>query len=129
MILLHKLATYGFNGPFLSWIGSYLTGRGQVIRVENQLSTTVAVGSGVPQGSHLGPLLFILFINDLKEVFRNSRFLTYPDDLKIFRTIGNGQDVEKLQDDLSRFEWWCSANRMRLNIAKCLLVRAHRSVA
>ena len=127
-ILLHKLTAYGFNGPFLSWIRSYLMNRVQVIRVGNQFSTPVAVGSGVPQGSHLGPLLFILFINDLKGVFRNCRFLMYADDLKIFRTIGSGHDAVLLQEDLSRFERWCTANRMVLNTAKCVLMRAHRSV-
>lgn len=127
-ILLHKLAAYTFRGPLLSWIGSYLADRVQVISVENRLFTPVTVCSGVPQGSHLGPLLFVLFINDLKDVFRNSRVLMYADDLKIFRTISNGQDVELLQDDLGRFELWCNANMMSLNIAKCVLVRAHRSV-
>lgn len=127
-ILLHKLAAYGFSGPLLSWIGSYLMGRVQIVRVESHLSTPVTVCSGVPQGSHFGPLLFILFINDLKDVFMNSRFLMYADDLKIFRTVGNEQDIKLLQDDLNRFELWCNANKMGLSVAKCVLTRAHRSV-
>ena len=127
-ILLRKLEVIGICGPLLSWIHSYLKDRVQVVRVGNQLSTPVNVCSGVPQGSHLGPLLFILFINDLKDVFRNSNFLMYADDLKIFRSIRCDLDVDELQDDLCRFELWCTANMMQLNTAKCVVMRSHRTV-
>ena len=87
------------------------------------------VTSGVPQGSHLGPLLFLLFINDLKDVFLNSKFLMYADDLKIFRTISAAVDVGLLQADLVRFEQWCTVNRMQLNPGKCVVLRAHRAIS
>ena len=127
-ILRRKLASIGINGPLLSWIDSYLEGRVQVIRVCDRLSSPVNVTSGVPQGSHLGPLLFILFINDLRVIFLHSKYLMYADDLKIFRTISVASDVDLLQADLCRFEQWCTANGMKLNSTKCALLRSHRSV-
>ena len=128
-ILHRKLATIGICGSLLAWIISYLEGRVQVIRVWDRLSDPVNATSGVPQGSHLGPLLFLLFINDLNEVFMHSRFLMYADDLKIFRTISGSLDINLLQADLTRFEQWCTVNRMRLNTVKCVLLRSHRSVS
>ena len=128
-ILHHKLASIGINGPFLAWIDSYLEDRVQVVRVQDRLSDQVNVTSGVPQGSHLGPLLFLLFIDDVKWAFRRSKFLMYADDLKIFRTISSTLDVNLLQDDLFRFEQWCTVNRMRLNAGKCVLIRTHRAVS
>ena len=92
-ILMRKLELNGICGPLLSWIHSYLKGRVQVVRVGDQLSSPINVCSGIPQGSHLGPLLFILFVNDLNDVFRCSKFLMYADDLKIFRSIRSGRDV------------------------------------
>ena len=128
-ILLKKLASTGIDGPLLTWIDSYLQGRLQMIRVRDQLSDPVDVTSGVPQGSHLGPLLFIIFINDLKDVFLHNNFLMYADDLKIFRTISSANDVDLMQADLIRFEQWCSVNRMRLNESKCVVLRTHRDVS
>ena len=126
-ILLQKLSAIGISGSFLAWIRSYLSDRVQVIKIYDKLSAPVNVCSGVPQGSHLGPLLFLLFINDLKDVFQDCKFLMYADDLKIFRTISCGLDSSKMQDDLMRFEQWCTANMMRLNTAKCVVMRTHRA--
>ena len=127
--ILHlKLAAIGINGSLLAWIVSYLEGREQVIKMQERYSYPISVTSGVPQGSHLGPLLFLLFINDLREVFQHSRFLMYADNLKIFRTISGASDVNLLQSDLTRFEQWCCVNRMRLNTTKCVLLRSHRAV-
>ena len=128
-ILHHKLAANGINGSFLAWINSYLEDRVQVVGVQGHLSDPISVTSGVPQGSHLGPLLFLLFINDLKGVFRHSNFVMYADDLKIFRTISGVLDVNLLQDDLLGFEQWCTVNRLCLNASKCVLLRSHRAVS
>ena len=86
-ILLMKLNKIGFHSNLLNWIRTYLKGRIQFVRINNFLSSPINVTSDVPQGSHLGPLFFLLFINDIPNVFLNSRCLMYADDLKIFRCI------------------------------------------
>ena len=84
--------------------------------------------SGVPQGSHLGPLLFNLFINDICDVFSkvHSKFLLYADDLKIFLSFGNREDVLLLQYDLDRLIEWCDTNKLDFNLSKCNVVRFSR---
>ena len=62
--MLHKLAAYGFGGVVLTWIKSFLQGRSQRVKIENVYSETQPVLSGIPQGTLIGPLLFIIFIND-----------------------------------------------------------------
>jgi hypothetical protein len=84
MLLLRKLAKLGFGGSFLAWIVSYFTGHEQFVKASGSKSRNFSVRSGVPQGSHLGPLLFILFINDVFSCFKSLRILLYADDLKIF---------------------------------------------
>lgn len=118
-VLLKKLTRIGLNENFLSWISSYLVDRYYCVMFKNDCSENFRVNSGVPQGSHLGPLLFVLFINDLPSVFQNSKTLFYADDVKIFRTINSLSDCKLLQEDLKRFWEWCCTNRLILNIDKC----------
>lgn len=89
------------------------------MRFNNHVSRSFNVPSGVPQESYLGPLLFILFINDIGKSFKFSNFLHYADDLKIFRQINDSYDSLLLQSDLSSLEVWCNRNRLYLNLFKC----------
>ena len=84
------------------------------------------VSSGVPQGSHLGPILFILYINDLPSVFENSECKIYADDVKIYRSIKSVNDSQLLQTDLNAFNEWCLVNKLFLNIDKCKVINFTR---
>lgn len=75
--------------------------------------------SGVPQGSHLGPILFAIFIDDLCYKFQYAEFLLYADDLKLFHRISSPTDVSRLQFDLTQLVTWCTQNGMELNVKKC----------
>lgn len=126
-ILLCKLKRMGISGALLDWLGCYLTDRTQVVRVNGFKSRDIRVSSGVPQGSHLGPLLFNVFINDVKDCFQFSEFLLFADDLKFFRRVTCLDDCLKLQSDLSRLSEWCRVNCMDLNVDKCHVMFFTRS--
>ena len=81
----------------------------------------------VLQGSHVGPLLFNLFINDIHSCFKCSNFLLFADDLKLFARVGSPEDCDLLQLDLNRLANWCVLNGMELNTAKCHLMTFSRS--
>lgn len=121
-ILTKKLSQYGIIGPLLEWFSSYLKDRNSVVVVNGYQSQPFKVLSGVPQGSHLGPILFNIFINDIKNCFTNSNFYLFADDLKFFRCIDTNNDVALLQNDLDRLVSWCDTNGMNLNIDKCYSV-------
>lgn len=125
-ILLRKLEDIGIHSSLLSWINSYLTGRSQFIKLGKFRSRSFIVKSGVPQGSHLGPLLFILFINDICANFIKCQCLMYADDLKIYTAVSSLLDAQELQYDLNHLSNWCLANNLFLNISKCCLVTYHR---
>lgn len=118
-LLLKKLDYIGFTPNSLRWISSYLLNRKQKVYFKNLTSKPIYVKSGVPQGSHLGPLLFSLFINDLPRVIRFSNILMYADDVKIFLTYNCYADHTFLQQDLDGFSSWCNRNLMELNHKKC----------
>ena len=126
-VLLRKLSLWGFGGSLLTWIKSYLTGREQFVKVSSCLSSPIGVSSGVPQGSHLGPLLFNIFIDDIADILANTNFLLYADDLKLFRLIQGVEDARSMQEDLVRLERWCVTNRMQLHTDKCVVLSASRS--
>lgn len=120
-ILCQKLEVYGIHGSLLRWFTSYLGNRSQLVSLQGHLSSPVTITSGVPQGSHLGPLLFLLFINDLVQKL-TVPCLLYADDLKIFLEINNLNDCVKLQQNLSLVAEWCSVNKMSLNCSKCFVI-------
>ena len=102
-ILINKLHILGFESNILSWMSSYLTNRFQVVKIGTTYSKKFRVLSGVPQGSHRGPILFLIFINDLPTVINHSACLLFADDLKIFRSICHYNDCLLLQSDFLNF--------------------------
>ena len=102
--LLHKLNYYGVRGHTINWIESFLSYRTLVI-IEGKTSTTTDVLSGVPQGTVLGPLLFLTFINDIPDCTRSDIRL-FADDSLLYRRIRSRQDTTILQEDLAALEKW-----------------------
>ncbi len=108
----------------MMWLGSYLSGRKQRVVLEGQQSDWLAVSSGVPQGSILGPLLFLIFINDLpNQIASPSQMGLYADESKMFRVTKNEDDVEKFQGDLSNVHDWSRRWWMQFNTKKCKFMR------
>lgn len=119
-VLIYKLKLLGFSSNLSKWIRSYLEGRSLQVSFNSTLSASFGASSGVPQGSHLGPLLFVLFINDLFTTLSDSNVLCYADDAKIFKTIKNSHDAYLLQQDLDKFSKWCDKNLLSINVSKCV---------
>ena len=103
--LLLKMHRYGIRAPSLKWIQAFLSGRTQTVVLENKKSNTVPVTSGVPQGSVLGPILFLIYINDLPDRTR-SKVRLFADDTAIFLAVSNLQDTQILQQDLDQLHEW-----------------------
>ena len=116
---------YGIRGSTHKWINSWLSGRTQQVVLDGQASDPVPVLSGVPQGSVLGPVLFLLFINDLPDNIRSSVRL-FADDCVLYRNIHSLQDCLTLQEDLTSLEQWEADWQMKFNVAKCHSMRVTR---
>jgi len=116
--LLIKLASYGVQGSVLQWIKHFLIGRRQRVGVAGSFSTWADVISGVPQGSVLGPILFVCFINDMPEVVRSLIYM-YADDSKIFGEVNNSIDGEVMQRDLDSLDKWEYKWQLSFSIEKC----------
>lgn len=126
-ILLNKLCDFGFTDNFIRFMSSYLFNRQQFVRYNNYMSSAVTPSSGVPQGSNLGPLLFLLFINDVTEVIECEALL-FADDIKVFNYITSICDCEFLQKNLDRINIWCQLNQLSLNVEKCNIVQYTRNI-
>ena len=114
-ILLLKLSSYGIRGKLLSWIEEYLSNRIQTVVVNGSKSYPAKVESGVPQGTVLGPILFLIYINDLHKCINHSVMSHFADDTRILKAIGLTSDVSLLQDDLQKTIDWSTTNKMVLN--------------
>ena len=120
--LLAKLEGVGVKGQLLSWIKNWLTGRKQRVCVENQFSTWTETTSSVPQGSVLGTILFLIYINDLQNVV-NSDLSMFADDTKVFRVIKDKiLDKSSLQEDINAMFQWSKDWLMEFNVEKCCTV-------
>jgi hypothetical protein len=113
-LLLRKLAMYGLPDSVVRWIGSFLRDRSLKVRVRDELSDTLPVSSGVPQGSVLGPLLFLIYVNDLADNIE-SDCLLFADDIKIF---GSTHAHATLQTDLNTVGEWVSSWDLSINALK-----------
>lgn len=120
---MSKLKYYGIHGNLLNWIKSYLFNRTQRVTVQGYKSFSYFSTSGVPQGSHLGPILFLIFINDISNHIKYSQCSVFADDLKLYKIINTQEDVEALQTDLDSVIHWCSTNKMNINASKCLYIK------
>ena len=121
--LFVKLRAYGIAGNILYWIRSFLTDRKQRVVVRNKASEFRSVTSGVPQGSVLGPLLFILFINDIPDGIDNS-LMMFADDTKLY---GSARNSMSIQNDLVSLYRWSSDWQMEFNISKCKILHIGRT--
>ena len=119
--LCSKLKAHGINGNVLNWIKDWLTNRKQWVTVNGFLSDEAAVSSGVPQGSVLGPILFIIYINDIDEAVTNliEMLRKFADDTKIAKRIKSDNDKVLLQKCLDNLFEWSSKWSMEFNTKKC----------
>ena len=125
--LLYKLKALGINGLLLRTIKSFLHNRSQRVMINGTLSNSVALGSGVPQGSVLGPLLFLVYINDLSNIFPDSIVSKYfADDAKIYTEVTSGDDIDSLQFSLDDLSEWAAKWQLSLSIKKCLILDVSR---
>ena len=122
--LLFKLTNCGIGDDLLKWFRSYLSNRRQRCVVQGYTSITVPVTSGVPQGNILGPLLFLVYVNDLPNVVDNSVIL-FADHSKRCKVIGDIGDCQELQD-LDSLQEWSHDWRLRLNKSKCEVLTVSR---
>ena len=116
--LLYKLDRYGIKGPILSWLRVFLTKRSMKVVINGEESPSVSVDSGVPQGTVLGPILFLCHVNDLPESIK-SQVRLFADDCLLYRPIRSLQDHHILQEDLKQLEKWADKWGMRFNATKC----------
>ena len=126
-MLLKKLHLYGIQGKTYHWISNFLCGRTQHVVIDGVESNIIKVLSGVPQGTVLGPLLFILYINDLFSVVKHSKVKVFADDSKLHKNIKSLSDCKLLQEDLYAVVRWAIINNMELNETKFELLQHGKS--
>lgn len=119
--LIRKMEAYGLGSQVINWLTSYLTGRRQRVVINGTSSGWTSTISGIPQGSILGPLCFILFINDLPRLVENSIVL-FADDVKLFGPTESVDQHESIQNDLNEVIHWTHLWQLPLNLKKCAVL-------
>ena len=133
-ILVTKLKHYGIDDTPLTWFKSYLTNRMQFVEIEGTGSNLLHIEKGVPQGSILGPLLFIIYINDIHKFSKEFKFITYTDDTTLFSSLfsfvqesnHSMRDASaKINGEISKVTDWLTVNRLSLNVNKTKFMVFH----
>ena len=122
-VLIRKAATLNLDISVLNWISNHLKNRTQLTLINNLRSDKQMVPCGVPQGSILGPLLFLIYINDINVEIYNSQLLLYADDLVLYRAVDRvdalvKNDISIFQSDLDIIHRWCFTNKLTVNLEK-----------
>ena len=118
-ILMSKLTNLNLDLHLVSWVASYLRNRSQYVIINGKSSNISEVVSGVPQGSVLGPLLFLIYINDIDLHQNEGSLLLYADDLLLYHPIQSPEDYLKLQGDIDQLQAWSERNVLLFNQSKC----------
>ena len=118
-ILLEKLQKYGIRGVPLQWFTSYLTNRQQYVRIDNTDSEMLRMTCGVPQGSTLGPLLFLLYINDMPNCSKKLSFRIFADDTNVFYSGKSVSEIEiVMNEEIKKIHNYCATNKLSINFKK-----------
>ena len=134
--LLIKLRNCGIRGRALDWIGAFLTGRRQRVVLRNGVSSWQPVRSGVPQGSILGPLLFIIYINDISRATDNFEVFGYADDTTLYGTLNKfaeitprgGSLTQSTNNEIEKISTWLAVNKLSLNASKTRFCYQHKEL-
>lgn len=113
------------NTAVVNWFNSYLSDRKQVVLINDHLSSEKPILTGVPQGSVLGPLLFLIYVNTLANLKLNASLIMYADDTVVYSPISKKptqQEISKYQEDLDGIGDWCSRNKLSVNVGKTKLM-------
>ena len=124
-ILMSKLEYYGITGKENELLRSYLTGRSQYVEVNGHKSSHLQISTGIPQGSVIGPLLFLIYINDLPNASNIFDMLMYADDTTLFCNMTDTITVDVINEELSKICDWLGANKLSLNIVKTKYMLYH----
>ena len=122
-LLIEKLRIMGFDNNACKWVHSYLTERYQRVRIKNDLSDWAAIGSGVPQGSILGPLLFSILVSDMRNCIWNGSYHMYADDTQLYISTSPNRindTIEIANVNLDNISKYCAKNALKLNEKKCM---------
>ncbi len=117
-----KLNFYGIRGVAEKWIESYLSDRKQFVKISDSSSNALGVSCGVPQGSELGPKLFILYINDICNVSKILKFVLFADDTNILYSDANANNLNiVVNSELDKLNTWLIINKLSLNVSKKII--------